>query len=41
MRSASLAVLAVERGADIVSDDAEDILRLLAAAGARSSVLDV
>lgn len=38
---ASVAVLAMRRGADVVSDDAEDIGRLLSVAGAKISIVDV
>jgi predicted nucleic acid-binding protein len=37
----SVAVLSIQTGADVVSDDAEDIRRLLAAAPVRAVVLDV
>jgi predicted nucleic acid-binding protein len=38
---ASVAVLSIRHGADVVSDDAEDIQQLLSAARAKGSVLDV
>ncbi|HEX2878843.1 MAG TPA: PIN domain-containing protein [Polyangiaceae bacterium] len=38
---AAVAVLAIERHADVVSDDAEDIRSLLAAARARVGLIDV
>ncbi|MEO8904454.1 MAG: PIN domain nuclease [Polyangiaceae bacterium] len=38
---ASVAELSIRKQADIVSDDAEDIRRLLAAANAKTSVLDL
>jgi predicted nucleic acid-binding protein len=38
---ASVAALAVRHGADVVSDDAEDIRRLLSAVRAKVSILDV
>ena len=38
---ASVAVLAIQHGADIVSDDAADIRRLLSAARSRASVIGV
>ena len=38
---ASVAVLSIRRGADVVSDDAEDIQRLLSAARAKVSIIDV
>jgi len=38
---ASVAVLSIRRGADVISDDAEDIRRLLSAARANVSILDV
>jgi hypothetical protein len=37
---ASVAELSIRRRADIVSDDAEDLRRLLAAANAKTSILD-
>jgi predicted nucleic acid-binding protein len=37
----SVAVLSIRHGADVVSDDAEDIQRLLSVARAKGSVLDV
>jgi hypothetical protein len=39
--NAAVVVLAIHAHADIVSADAHDIVRLLAAAGAKSAVLDV
>ena len=38
---ASVAELSIRKLADVVSDDADDIRRLLAAASARASILDV
>jgi len=38
---ASVAELSIRKQADIVSDDAEDIRRLLSAANARTSILDL
>ena len=38
---AAVAVLSIRRGADVVSDDAEDIRGLLSAAHAKVSVIDV
>jgi len=38
---ASVAELAVRRGADIVTDDAGDIRRLLSAARAKSTIIDI
>lgn len=38
---ASVAELAIRKQADIVSDDADDTRRLLAAANAKTSILDV
>jgi len=38
---AAVAALAAQRGADVVTDDPDDIQPLLSAAGARVSVLDV
>jgi predicted nucleic acid-binding protein len=38
---ASVAVLAIRKQADIVSDDADDIRRLLAAASSKTSILDL
>jgi predicted nucleic acid-binding protein len=38
---ASVAELSIRRQADIVSDDAEDIRRLLSAANAKTSILDL
>jgi predicted nucleic acid-binding protein len=38
---AAVAVVAVEHRADIISDDAEDIRRLLSVARARAAILDV
>jgi hypothetical protein len=38
---ASIAELASRKQADVVSDDADDIRRLLAAANAKTSILDV
>lgn len=38
---ASVAALAVRHGADVVSDDAEDIRRLLSVVRAKVSILDV
>jgi predicted nucleic acid-binding protein len=38
---ASVAVLAIRRRADIVSDDAKDVKRLLSAARANTSIIDV
>ncbi len=38
---ASVAVLSIRRRAEVVSDDAEDIRRLLSAAGAKVSIVDV
>jgi predicted nucleic acid-binding protein len=38
---ASVAELSIRKQADIVSDDAEDIRRLLAAANAKTSILDL
>ena len=38
---ASVVVLSIRHGADVVSDDAEDIQRLLAGARAKVSIIDV
>lgn len=38
---ASVAELSIRKQADVVSDDAEDIRRLLTAAGAKTSILDL
>jgi predicted nucleic acid-binding protein len=38
---ASVAVLSIRNKADVVSDDAEDIRRLLSAANAKTSILDL
>lgn len=38
---AAVAVLSIRRGADVVSDDAEDIRGLLSAAHAKVSIIDV
>lgn len=38
---ASVAELSIRKQADIVSDDAEDIRRLLSAANAKTAILDV
>lgn len=38
---ASVAALSIRRQADILSDDAEDIRRLLSAANAKNSILDL
>ncbi len=38
---ASVAELSIRKQADILSDDAEDIRRLLSAANARTSILDL
>ena len=38
---ASVAVLSIRHGADVISDDAEDIQRLLSVARAKGSVFDV
>ena len=38
---AAVAVLSIRRGADVVSDDAEDIQRLLSVARAKVSIIDV
>jgi predicted nucleic acid-binding protein len=38
---ASVAVLSIRHGADVISDDAEDIQRLLSFARAKGSIIDV
>ena len=38
---ASVAVLSIQNGADVVSDDAADIQRLLSAARAKGTIVDV
>jgi predicted nucleic acid-binding protein len=38
---ASVAELSIRKGADVVSDDAEDIRRLLSASHAKMSIIDV
>ena len=38
---ASVALLSIRHGADVISDDAEDIQRLLSVARAKVSIMDV
>jgi hypothetical protein len=38
---ASVAVLSVRRGADVVTDDADDIRRLLSAARTKAAIISV